>query len=306
MEAIAPPEPGAGEVRIRVAAVSLNASDIEFLKGRPLYTRMWGLRRPRFRILGSDVAGTVVALGPDVTRFRVGDAVFGDIMGRWGGLAEFAVAPVDALTAIPDGMSFSDAAAIPQASLVALQALRMGGAVRAGQRVLINGAGGGAGTFAIQIARAMGAEVTAVDNGAKAPAMRDLGAVRTIDYTRTNPLRTGARYDRIVDFIASHPVRDYHRALAPGGRYVMVGGDIPHILRQLTLGTLFSLAGNRRMAILPATPNAGIEDLLAMIAEGRVHPVIGGQYPLADSAAAMRELIEGRAIGKLVIDIAPS
>ena len=167
---------------VAVRAVSLNASDCEFLAGRPLYTRMWGLWKPKHQVLGSDLAGEVRAVGPGVTRFQAGDAVFGDAFERWGGLAELAAVQQERLIAKPEGLSFEHAAALPQAALVALQGLRDEGKVQPGQRVLINGAGGGSGTFAIQIAKHLGADVTGVDSAAKLDLMRALGADQVIDY----------------------------------------------------------------------------------------------------------------------------
>ena len=204
-----------GEVLIKIEAVSLNRSDWESLRGKPLWTRMWGPLKPRRRILGSDIAGRVEAAGKDVTRFQPGDEVFGDILGRMGGFAEYVCAREASLARKPAGMTFEQVAALPQAGVIALQGIRDKGQVKPGQKVLINGAGGGAGSFAIQIAKLYGAEVTGVDSTGKLDFMRSLGAAHVIDYTREDFTRNGNQYDLILDVVAHRSVFAYGRAILP-------------------------------------------------------------------------------------------
>ncbi|MEZ4426766.1 MAG: NAD(P)-dependent alcohol dehydrogenase [Nannocystaceae bacterium] len=298
------PTPARGEVLVKVHATSINASDWEFLTGKPLYTRMWGLRRPKFSILGSDIAGRVAALGAGVEGLAVGDAVFGDILGRWGGLAELARAKASELTKKPDGLTFAQAACLPQAACVALQALRYDRPVAAGERVLITGAGGGSGSFAVQLARHFGAEVTGVDRGEKLEAMRSFGAAHVIDYTRADFRRMDARYDRIVDFVANRGLLANRRALAPGGVYVLVGGTWPKILSAMLVGPALSRAGRRRVGMLMAKANAGIDELLELVAAGHITPRLDRCFPLAQAADALRYLGEGRSRGKVVVTVA--
>lgn len=228
---VARPVPKAGEVLIRVKAASLNSWDWDLLRGQPFLVRLGGLLRPPYPILGADVAGVVEAAGEGVTRFAVGDAVFGDLSGaNWGGFAEYVAAPEAALAAIPAGVSFEAAAATPQAGLLAWQGLRWKGEVQPGDKVLINGGGGGAGTFAIQLAKRAGAEVTGVDRAEKAELMRSVGADRVIDYAVTDYTAEGERYDLILDMVAARPLAHYRRALSPRSRFVMVGGKTSTIL----------------------------------------------------------------------------
>jgi NADPH:quinone reductase-like Zn-dependent oxidoreductase len=300
------PVPKDNELLVKVHSVSLNASDWEFLTGTPLYTRMWGLLKPGFKILGSDIAGIVEAVGKEVTRFRPGDQVFGDILDIKGGLAEYACAPESLLRLKPANLTFAQAAAIPQAASVALQGLRDKGQLRQGERVLINGAGGGAGSFAIQMAKYFGAEVTGVDNTEKLEMMRSIGADHVIDYTQEDFTRTGRRYDLILDFVAHRSIFNYRRALSPAGRYVMVGGFCVPILQALFLGPLMSMASSRKMGLLLAKTNKDLEYINELIESGKVVPVIDTRYSLSEVPEAFRHLGEGHAKGKVVIDLGES
>jgi len=302
LEEIERPSPGEGEVLIQVHAVSLNASDWEFLTADPAYVRLWGPFKPRQKVLGSDVAGRVEAVGKGAEKLRPGDEVFGDILGRWGGLAEYACAPEDSLMRKPAGMSFEQASAIPQAALVALQGLCDKGRLRSGQRVLINGAGGGAGTFAVQLARSLGAEVTGVDSARKLELMRSLGADHVIDYTREDFTRNGQHYDLILDLVARRSVFDARRALGPQGRYVLAGGSLPRILEALLLGPLLSMGG-RKLGILGVRANEGLAHVVELFEAGTVVPVIDKTYPLSEAAEALRYLGEGQALGKVVVAV---
>jgi NADPH:quinone reductase-like Zn-dependent oxidoreductase len=303
MKDIEKPVPRDDEVLIKIQAVSLNASDWEFLTGKPLYTRIWGLWRPKNQILGSDIAGTVETVGKNVGKFQPEDAVFGDIFEKWGGLAEYVCAPESMLTVIPPGFTFEQAAAIPQAALIALQGLRNKGDLQPGQKVLINGAGGGAGSFAVQLAKHFGAEVTGVDSTIKLEMIRSIGADEVIDYTRDDFTKKGRQYDLILDFVASHSIFDYKRSLASKGKYIMVGGAIPHIFNTLLIGSLISLFSANQMSILGAKPNEGLDDIIRLIESGKVVPVIDRQYPLHQAAEAFRYLGEGKAKGKVVISL---
>ena len=218
------PAPEDNEVLVKVHAVSLNASDWEVLRGKPPYSRMAGPFRPRHHILGSDIAGQVEATGRHATRFGPGEDVFADILSSMGGFAQYVCVPQSALARMPDGMTHEQAAALPQAGAIALQGIRDRGQVQSGQKVLINGAGGGSGMYAIQLAKLHGAEVTGVDNAEKLEFMASLGADHVIDYTREDFTRNGRTYDVILDLAGHRPVGAYRGSLAPGGRYLFVGG----------------------------------------------------------------------------------
>jgi len=300
---VARPEPEPGEVLIRVRAASLNSWDWDLLRGQPLLARLGGLLRPRHPILGADVAGIVEAVGAGVSRLAVDDMVFGDLSGaNWGGLAEFACAPETALTKIPEGVSFEAAAATPQAGLLAWQGLRWKGEVRAGDKVLINGAGGGAGTFAIQLAKRAGAVVTGVDSAEKAKLMRGLGADRVIDYRAADFAAGGERYDLILDMVAARPLAQYRRVLTRTGRLAVVGGTTPTILAVASLGAMTSKPDGQQLGLVLHRPDIGqLAELGALIATGEIVPAIDRMYPLAETAAAFARLGAGQALGKLVV-----
>jgi NADPH:quinone reductase-like Zn-dependent oxidoreductase len=298
------PVPGDKDVLIKVHAASLNAYDWRLLRGEPFIARLYaGLRRPRHTILGEDIAGHVEAVGKNATRFAPGDAVFGDISACGsGGFAEYVCAREDLLAPKPATLTFEEAAAVPMAALTALQGLRDKGRIRAGHRVLINGASGGVGTFAVQIARSFGAEVTAVCSTGNLDTARALGAGRVIDYAREDFTANGARYDLILGANGYHPLADYKRALSPGGIYVMTGGSNRQIFQALFLGPWMSIGAGRKLTVLTGKPNR--EDLLflkGLIEAGKVKPVIDRRYPLKETADAIRYLEEGHARGKVVI-----
>lgn len=299
------PTPAEDEVLVKVQAVSLNASDWELLRGRPLYTRIFGLFKPRSKILGSDIAGTVEAVGANVRQFRPGDAVFGDIFERRGGFAEYVTAPARALLPKPPGLSFVQAAALPQAGVVALQGLRKHGAIKPGQRVLINGAGGGAGTFALQLAKLSGAEVTAVDSAQKFALLHSLGADHVIDYRQEDFAQCGRHYDFILDFVATRSLFACRRALAASGTYTFVGGTMGCLLQAVVLGPLLSLVGGRKLGILAHRPNTDdLASLAGLCESGKLVPVIDRQFSLLEVPVALRELGAGRALGKFVVLVA--
>ena len=232
------PAPGEKEVLIKVYAVSVNGSDWEGLRGEPLYARTAGVRKPRNKILGSDIAGRVEAVGKNVRQFRPGDEVFGEMASYRGGFAEYAVTSENLLARKPAGMTFEQAAAIPQGAVIALQGIRDRGQVKPGQHVLINGAGGSAGIFAVQLAKLCGAEVTGVDNTGKMDFLRSLGADHVIDYTQEDFTGNGQQYDLILDVVAHRSVFALKRALKPNGTYFVVGGSVATLLQVLFLGPL--------------------------------------------------------------------
>jgi NADPH:quinone reductase-like Zn-dependent oxidoreductase len=304
LEEVDRPSPRDDEVLVKVHAVSVNASDWEVLRGKPMYARIGGLTRPRFATLGSDIAGRIEATGRAVTRFRPGDEVFGDNLARMGGFAEYACARERALALKPNGMSFEEAAAIPQSGVIALQGIRFKGDVQPGQQVLINGAAGGAGSFAVQLAKLAGAEVTGVDGIGKLDFVRSLGADHVVDYTREDFTRTDGQYDLILDVAAHRSVFDYRRALAANGRYLYVGGSVSTLLQVLMVGPLIGRKAGKKVRLLAVQPNT--RDLLAvaeMCQAGTVVPVIDRRFALGEVPEALRYLGEGHAKGKLVITI---
>ena len=296
------PVPGKHEVLIRVHAASINASDTEGLQGKPLYARIDGPFRPRTKILGSDVAGTVESVGEGVEHFRTGDEVFGDTLYHGAGaFAEYVCVKETApLVTKPPHLSFEQAATLPQAAVIALQAIPK--RVQSGDKVLINGAGGGAGTFAIQLAKAAGAEVTGVDNEWKQEHMRSQGADRVIDYRREDYTKDRSRYDLILDLACHRSIFAIARALAPGGRYAVVGGSVAALLQAAALGPL--LGRKKRFGVLIVRPNKGdLERAAALVSEGTLAPAIDRIFPLAEAAEALRYVAEGRALGKVVISM---
>jgi len=306
LEEVAEPNFGESEVLVRVRASSVNSWDCDNVRGTPLLARaVGGPIRPRLRILGADVAGEVTAVGPLVTRFKPGDEVLGDLSSSgWGGFAEFASAHEDALVHKPTALGFEQAAAIPQAGVLALQAVGRDVAWQ-DKRVLVNGAGGGVGTFAIQLARNAGAKVTGVDATPKLELMRALGAEAVIDYTREDLADLSERFDLIVDVTAHRSMSAYRRLLAPGGRYVMVGGATSRILQVLVFGAWGAATrSDRTMTLLVHHPNRDLDHLAALAAAGTVVPVIDRTYELADAAAAVRHVSDGHALGKVVMTVA--
>src|SRR5215213_2403785 len=304
LKEVAKPIPRDDEVLIKVQAVSVNRSDWEGLRGKPLYARIGGLLRPRQQILGSDVAGRVEMAGRSVSRFRPGDEIFGDILPRLGGFAEYVCARESALALKPASLTFEEAAAIPQAAVIALQGIRDKGQVQTGQKVLISGAGGGAGTFAVQLAKLYGAEVTGVDNTGKLDFMRSLGADHVIDYTREDFTKNGKQYDLILDVVAHRSVFAYERALKSSGRYFLTGGSVATIFQILLLGPLIRGTTGKNMRILAVQPN--LKDMVhitELYEAGKVIPVIDKTYPLSEVPEALRYLGEGRVRGKVVITV---
>jgi NADPH:quinone reductase-like Zn-dependent oxidoreductase len=298
------PTPKDDEVLIKVYAASANTLDLQIRGG---LARLWsGLRKPRDPRIGRDIAGRVEAIGSNVTQFHPGDEVFGVC---YGGFAEYAVANENNLAIKPANSSFEQAASAPVAAITALQGLRDKGKIQPGQKVLINGASGGVGTFAVQIAKSFGAEVTAVCSTRNMDQARSLGAEHVIDYTQENFTRKGKRYDLILAVNGYHPISDYRRALSPVGIYLMVGASKSHILQALfqamLIGPLLSKANGQKMGFMGIAKINPKE--LGIVRElfdaGKVTPAIDRRYPLSETAEALRYLEEGHARGKVVITV---
>ncbi len=304
LEEVDMPTPADNELLIKVHAVSINRSDWEGLTGKPLYARLGGLFKPGYKILGSDIAGTVEAIGKDVKQFKSGDKVFGLISNYGGGFAEYACKSERALALKPAAMTFEQAAAIPQAAFIALQGIHEKGQVQPGQKVLINGAGGGTGTFAIQLAKLAGAEVTGVDNAEKLELMLSLGADHVIDYTKEDFTKNGQQYDLILDVIAYRSVFAYRRALAPNGTYFVAGGSVATMFQILFLGPWIRRITSRNIRVLAVqTDSKDLVYITELIESGKVKLVIDKRYSLSETAEALRYLGEGHAKGKVVITV---
>ena len=295
------------EVLVKVYAASVNAYDWHLLRADPFLVRLMGggLLKPKNKILGADIAGRVEAVGRNVKQFQPGDEVFGDISGCGsGGFAEYVCVPENTLALKPASMTFEDAAAVPMAAVTALQGLRDKGKIQSGQKVLINGASGGVGTFAVQIAKSFGAEVTGVCSTRNLDMARSIGADQVIDYTQEDFTQNEQRYDLILAANGYHSIWDYKRALSPKGIYVMAGGSMAQIFQALLLGPWISMAGSKKMGALSAKPNQkDLAFLKELIEAGKVKPVIDRRYTLSEAAEALRYLGEGHARGKVVITL---
>lgn len=291
------------EVLIKVFAVSLNDWDLGLLEGDFVNRMLNGIRQPKIKILGSDVAGRIESVGRNVKKFRVGDDVFGDLSGRWGGFAEYVCAREDVLALKPPSMSFVQAAAIPQAGMLAVQGLIDKGKIRSGQKVLINGAGGGVGTFAVQLGKLFGVEMTGVDSNAKLDMLRAIGFDHVIDYKSEDFTKNGPRYDLILDAKTNRSIFSYARALRPGGTYVTVGGSIARLLQILILAPLVSLISKKKIVIVALKPNKDLAYLSKLFEEGKVKPLIDGPYPLDEVPKAVRLFGKGLHKGKVVFTL---
>ncbi|MGY1948387.1 NAD(P)-dependent alcohol dehydrogenase [Nocardia asiatica] len=294
------PSPGPKQVLVQVHATSINLSDWETLLGTPLYSRIGGLRAPGRPVLGSDIAGRVEVVGSEVTRFAPGDEVYGDNLMLKGGFAEYAVVPESALAHKPAALSFAEASTLPQAGAIAVQGTA---GIAAGMSVLINGAGGGSGAFAIQLAKSAGAHVTGVDNAAKLAFMRTLGADEVIDYRTEDFTRTGP-YDRVLDLVAHRSVFAYRRSVARGGRYRCVGGTTRALLRMTTVGAVAGMVTGRRLGVLVVKEGpAYFTPLAESCVAGRINIHIDRVFPLEETAVALAHVGAGHALGKVVVEI---
>ena len=307
LQEVAKPTPKEDEVLVKVHAASVNAYDWHLLTADIFLVRLMGggLRRPKKAIPGVDIAGRIEAAGSNVKQFQPGDEVFGDISACGnGGFAEYVSVPENALALKPAALSFEEAAAVPMAAVTALQGLRDEGRIQAGQKVLINGASGGVGTFAVQIARAFGAEVTAVCSTRNLDLARTLGADRVIDYTNEDFTRNGQTYDLILAANGYHPLSAYKRALTPQGIYVMAGGKPGQIFQAMLLGRWMSENGGKKLGGFTARANQkDLVMLKELVEAGKVVPVIDRRYSLSEAAEALRYLGAGHARGKVVINV---
>lgn len=295
------------EVLLKVYASSINSWDADLLKGKLLLVRLiGGLFKPKNKILGADVAGVIEAVGSRVTDFKTGDELFGDIAGRgFGGFAEYAAVPQKLLVKKPASMSFEQAAALPQAGLLALQGLRYKKPLQQGQYLLINGAGGGVGPIALQYAKSIGAHITCVDKKEKFDMLRSLGADELLDYRDADYTQTGKQYDYILDVIAHNSAADYKRALKPGGVFAMIGGSMGGLLFQMMLlQPLFSAFRNKKLGIMGyRVSQEGLNELSLLFEENKITPIIDKVFPLEETADAFRYFGEGNFKGKIVISV---
>lgn len=313
------PLPDSANVLVRVQAASVHAGDWHLMRGKPFLVRLLygGLRRPRIKILGTDMAGEVVAVGPDVTHFKPGDRVFGELsQSGFGAFAEYVCVPEQALVSFPNSLTSEAAATVPSSGLAALQALRDLGQIQAGQRVLVNGAAGGVGSFAVQIAKAFGAEVTAGCSAAKAEFVRSLGADSVVDNRAVDNKAMDQHpsfpaslkpqhYDLILDAAAYSPIFGYLPALTPTGTYVLVGGDINRLFQAMLLGPWMTKLGRRAVKCLSSKPNSDdLTVLKTMIEMGKIRPAVDRVYPLSDVPAAIRAVEQRQVQGKLAIHVA--
>lgn len=295
------PAPEADEVLVKVLGISVNPADWHSMRGKPLFSRATlGLLRPKHKILGVDIAGQVEAVGGGVTRFKPGDEVYANLLDDgFGGFAEYVSVPLDTMSSKPANLSFEEAAAVPMAAVTALQGLRHHGEIQPVQKVLINGASGGVGTFAVQIARSYGPEVTGVTSTRNMDLVSSLGADHVVDYTTTDFARSGERYDLILDTVGNRSVPDLRRALAEGGKTAVSG--FTSVAKLMSV----SLRGGKDIAMVQAhVTTKDLELLSELIEAGKVRPQIDRRYPFAEIPAAIAYLEQGRARGKVVVGLA--
>ena len=306
LEEVEKPTPKDNEVLIKIHAAAITAGDVIVLKGEPFVTRFaTGLQKPKNTIPGKEVAGRVEAIGRNVTQFQPGDEVFGDLsVASWGAFAEYVAVPESAIALKPTNLTFEEAAAVPESAVVALQGLRDKGKIQSGQKVLINGASGGVGLYAVQIAKAFGAEVTAVCSTRNIELVRSLGADHVIDYTQEDFTQNGQQYDLILAANGYHPISDYKRALSPEGIYVATGGTMTQSLQATMIGPFISMAGRQKMGGMLVKPNKNdLVFIKELIEANKVKPVIDRRYSLSEVADAFHYMGKGRAQGKVVISV---
>lgn len=301
------PVPKENEVLVKIHSASFNSWDYDMLIGTPFLVRViTGFTSPRKKILGADIAGRVEAVGSMVTQFKPGDDVFGDIAGHgFGGFAEYVTVPEDALAIKPEGITYAQAAALPQAGLLAIQGLRDKGLIKKGDKVLINGAAGGVGTLGLHYAKWIGAEVTCVDRGDKLQMLTDMGADHVIDFTTTDYTKTGKQYDIVLDVIAHRTVADYKRALTSTGKFIFIGGNMGRLL--LSIGFVQPLLNkfrSKQIGMLGYRPNrADLNYLAQLCEEGIITPVIDSSFQLSQTADAFRRFKNGSFKGKIMISV---
>jgi len=293
------------EVLVKIHASSVNDWDWGLLRGKPFINRLlFGLTKPKVKTLGLDVSGIVEEIGKDVKEFQVGDEVFGDVSGvKWGGFAEFVALPPKVLTIKPKSLTFHHAAAIPQAGVLAIQGILDHLKLNNNKHLLINGAGGGCGTFAIQIAKSLGATVTAVDKESKFELMNSLGADYLIDYTKNDFTENIQSYDYILDFAGHHPLLHYKRSLTSNGKYLLIGGASTLILKCAFLGPLISLFTNKKLMVLPHEPNKHVNKIIELYQQGLLKVSVDSTYALKNVPQALEAFGSGNAQGKIIISI---
>ncbi|MGJ7912404.1 NAD(P)-dependent alcohol dehydrogenase [Neobacillus sp. LXY-1] len=306
LKEIKKPIPTENQVLVRVYAASLNYGNLVLLQGKPFLARFaFGLTKPKYSIPGGDIAGIVEAVGQNVKLFKAGDEVFGDLSGYgWGGFAEYVTVPEDALSLKPTNITFEEAAAAPMAGVTALQGLRDKGKLTSGQKVLINGASGGVGTFAVQIAKSLGAEVTGVCSTRNVEILRSIGADHIIDYKKEDFTQDEKCYDLILGVNGSHSISAYKRVLKPHGRFVHVGGSEFQLFQALFLGPFISMTGSKKISnLLQRANQKDLDDLKELLETGQVKPIIDQRFRLSEITEAFNYFQEGHAQGKVVITV---
>jgi len=305
LKEIEKPVPGDNEVLVKIYAASVNYNNLLFVSGKPLVGRFFtGLFQPKLKTPGNDIAGIVEAIGNDITKFKIGDEVYGDTSEcGFGAFAEYVAVPENTLGLKPINLSFDEAAVIPEAGLVALQALRDRGNIEVGQKVLICGASGGIGTFAVQIAKHYGAQVTGVCGTNNIELVRSLGAEHVIDYAQEDFTQNGELYDLILATAGYRPIFDYRKSLKPNGKFIVTGGSMSQIFQGMLLGPLISIFGKKELGSFVVTPNKDLDLLTELIEAKKVKPIIDKQYPLSQTPDALRYYSNGHTSGKVVITI---
>ncbi|KAJ3412198.1 hypothetical protein HDV05_001108 [Chytridiales sp. JEL 0842] len=299
------PTPKDSQIQVQVKAVSLNSSDVEYLNCSQPYVKVLnGFSAPRFRVLGSDISGVVTAVGSKVTNFKVGDEVLGDSFDIFGGLAEYAVIEESQTTMKPATISFTQAACIPQAGVLALQSIRDTLKMKQGESILINGAGGGSGSFAIQFAKSIGCTVTGIDRGSKLESMSTWGADHTIDYTTTDYTTQGKKYDAILDFVARRSLFEHKKCLTPVGRYALVGGDMSKILASAFIGPLSCLGSKQSAGVMVHKQNAvDMAEVVRTVEAGQIDIKVDRVFTFQEANKAMERLEKCEANGKVVVSL---
>lgn len=300
------PNPKDNEVLIKIHAASINSWDWDMVRGRPLlYRLLFGIFKPKFPIIGCDVAGKIEAVGKNVSHLKLGDEVFGDVSPcGFGAFAEYVCAPENLIALKPANATFEEAAAIPQGAVLALQSLQIKKDIKPEHHILINGAAGSMGPFALQLTKLKGATVTCVDAAPKLNMLSALGADHVIDYTQEDFTKNGKRYDMIIEPVANQSIFAYKRSLAPNGNYVIVGGKVRRIFQTLFVGSLISLFTDKKMRILVHHPNTNDLNILKELVEaGKLKSIIDKTFPLQDTPKALKYYGSGNAIGKVVITV---
>lgn len=306
IEEMPKPTPGPGEVLVKIYAAGVNSWDGDMIKGKPLiYRLLFGIFKPRYPILGCDVAGVVEATGEGINHLQPGDRVFGDISDHGcGGYAEYVATKASALAKIPENVSFLAAASLPQAGLLTMQSLRFNGRLKRGAKVLFNGAGGGVGTMGLQLAKSWGAEVTVVDHADKLNRLKELGADHLIDYTTTAYTQQDKQYDLVIDVVAQRPLREFAKVIKKGGALAIVGGKLSTLIQAGLWGRRLSRRVDKKLGIMGMKYLTDDLTFLAhQVSEGKLKTVIGQVYPMEKTPEALQQIIDGTAFGKLVIKI---